>query len=191
VRHPVHLLGACAVAACSFPGTAPRDGSPPADEDASAVDAVVGVDAVDDAAPAPDAPRACPASYMVVGATGSAYRFVATAMTWPLAEAACEADGPGIHLAVIDDSAENDVAMTFVSGEPWIGLSDRRIEGVWRWVTGPSPSGFTDWVPPNPNGATNQNCGELNGGGWHDDSCNVVQPFLCECDGLAPDPAAF
>lgn len=184
------LAPTIAVAACSFPGKEAIDG-PRAGEDALAPDAGGDAPLAPDGMPVADAAPPCPPAYTAVTAAGSAYRFVATTVTWAMAEAACEADGPGIHLAVIGDSAENDLVMTLVSGEPWIGLTDRRIESVWRWVTGPALSGFTDWVPPNPGGGTAQNCAELNGGGWHDDACDVPQPFLCECDGLSPDPSAF
>jgi Lectin C-type domain len=187
------VVVACLVG-CSFhPGTLidarTRDGTEldgrAGDADVTDGDPIGGIDG------AIDAP-ACPPGYTFNATTSSWYRYAtAASVSWTAAQADCDDDGFGTHLVVIETTGENDVIDTMVvSGEPWLGMSDRIAEGTWRWVTGPQ-LGFVDWISGNPNGGTNQNCGEFNGAGWHDDACTVSQPFICECDGTEPDSNAF
>jgi hypothetical protein len=149
---------------------------------------------VDDAGPdaaidAPSPTASCPASYELIHGT-SRYR-LGTAATWTAAQEACEADGG--HLVVIDDSAENAFVIGLQpTGDLWIGMSDHLAEGTFVWVSGaPLSAGHQSWqvVPaPQPNdGGGSEDCGELNVTGvWNDNTCDAVQNYVCECDGITP-----
>jgi len=62
----------------------------------------------------------------------------------------------GGHLATINDAAEQDwVYQTFggyAGGKHllWIGLTDARVEGQYRWVSGQTPA-YTNWASGEPN----------------------------------------
>ncbi len=144
-----------------------------------------------DGAPELDAAFACPPGYQAVPETGSAYR-TGTDLAWQAAEGACEADGPGAHLVVIDDATENaTVDALSAASRVWIGYSDLATANTWRWVT--SEPGLDDlWDAGNaePNGSGD--CAVINSDGeWRDQNCAEQRDYLCECDGRSADPDAF
>jgi gliding motility-associated-like protein len=66
------------------------------------------------------------------------------------------------YLATVTTQAEHNFILARVSGTAWIGASDERVEGIWRWVTGPEALdngglgrliniGFTNWDNGEPN----------------------------------------
>lgn len=73
--------------------------------------------------------------------TGHFYRFIEKSnMSWSAAKT--EADvatyyGLKGYLATITSKVENDFIKLKTKGVGWIGASDARVEGEWRWVTGP------------------------------------------------------
>jgi len=136
-----------------------------------------------------DAP-ACPAGYVSMGT--SSYRYVSTLVTWAAAEADCADDGFGTHLVVAADTGEVTIVDTIsTASRTWIGLTDLRIPDLWRWVTGavgptlllggnsPGDCGqHYDVATDLPKRLQNRNCAQ-------------TAAYLCECDGVAPDPNAF
>lgn len=100
----------------------------------------IGFDATTDAGPM----GPCPSGYDLIA--GHCYRSVEVGAggerSWLDAEEECEADGPGAHLAVIDDAEE---AQRFTEGmveqDSWIGISDRITEGTFITVTGAAVHG--------------------------------------------------
>lgn len=175
------------VAACSFHTVAPATGKDGA------------VDAPSDAPPGAhlDAPRdaataACPAEYSPIGALAHKYRHVATAAAWLNAEQACESDGAGIHLVVYDETGEQTMVDTITAASIWIGESDRKTTGTWLWVTGASATSLGS--------DSGKQCGEYyNGNGMGEtmppavqqQTCTDTHSYVCECDMIAADPAAF
>jgi len=127
-------------------------------------------------------PQPCPASY--TAATTGCYRWSTAAVSKAaaVAEAVCEADAVGAHLAVISSIEENQV-LTALQGaaSSWIGLAKPGASFV--WVTG-DPLAYDHWAPGDPNGEGN--CGRLLQavGDWDDELCTKNQPFLCEVDGV-------
>ena len=69
----------------------------------------------------------------------------------------------GGHLVTITSTEEMDAIFNEVSSSSifyFIGLSDEAQEGTWVWVTG-EPYDYSNWSKNEPNGGTNENCGEL------------------------------
>jgi hypothetical protein len=134
----------------------------------------------------------CPASYTFSGA--SCYRLVAGAgaLAWLGAEQACEADGSGAHLVVLDDLAEVQVVRQFVPTtivDHWIGTTDFVTEGVYLGVTN-QPAQYLVWGPTEPDGSAD--CVRLSANNQlTDDDCLNDDDFVCEYDGVAAVPAAY
>jgi hypothetical protein len=90
-------------------------------------------------------PDAGPTADLVIEPrTGHLYRFVAGSPTWfgardSASSAALAFDGVDGHLVTITSAEENSFVRANVPlvGRLWLGLSDRDIEGRWRWETGP------------------------------------------------------
>lgn len=147
-----------------------------------------------DGGPALDAGFACPPDYEIAGENGSAYR-AGTNLGWLAAESACEQDGPGTHLVVIDDTAENTtVDAISAASRTWIGYSDLITADSWRWVT--SQPALDDGWDTGGGGADEPDgtgdCAAIDqNGSWQDQSCADSRDYVCECDGRSADPDAF
>ena len=65
----------------------------------------------------------------------------------------------------------------------YIGMTDRRSEGVWEGVRSGSPAPFTRWQSGAPNGGTRDNCVRIYPGyGMYDNSCTLSSPELFVCE---------
>uniref|UniRef100_A0A673K9H3 C-type lectin domain-containing protein n=1 Tax=Sinocyclocheilus rhinocerous TaxID=307959 RepID=A0A673K9H3_9TELE len=61
----------------------------------------------------------------------------------------------------------------------WIGLTDRDVEGTWKWVDGSTPtSGF--WMSAEPGGYRGENCALTVVGEWADHPCTEEFHWMCE-----------
>ena len=108
-------------------------------------------------------------------------------LSWRDARDECERWG--YQLVVIENQRENE----FIIAERrrqrqenlWIGLSDRRDEGRWRWVDG-SELRFEAWGDGEPNdGGGGEDCAVIlredgRVGEWDDRSCNRLYDYACE-----------
>jgi Lectin C-type domain len=170
-------------AAESAPDAAEPPEAPPPD---AMVDA-----APPDATPAPP-PLACPDDYQVDPQTGSAYRLGWLLKRWRAAERDCEDDGPGIHLAIVDDEAELASVSALAGVLPaWVGVSDRVDEDRFLGVDGRAPD-FMPWDTGEPNDSGfGEDCVELRRSSFNDLPCAVPQRYVCECDGVAADDASY
>jgi hypothetical protein len=206
-----------ALAACSFPGSAPAidgvpgevDGPPlviidadPDQPDAPAVpDAPAPPDAEPDAKVDSSPFASCPPGYnQIIGQPiTSSYRFETTQRSWIAAEADCEDDAAGGlykpgHLVVLDDAGEG---MRMIAGpigidminDQWIGLTDLQSEAAPFIYLTSQPVVYVG----TPGGdAANQDCVRLKDNGNHDiRDCAETNRYICECDGLDADPARF
>jgi hypothetical protein len=100
---------------------------------------------------------------------GSAYK-LSNAVGWEAAQA--EAESIGGHLVTFSDTAENIFVNNNFPDYYYIGLTDKDVEGQWRWVTG-EPLTYTNWYVGEPNGGRGENyagmyghrrvCGEVHG----------------------------
>ncbi|MEZ4363906.1 MAG: lectin-like protein [Kofleriaceae bacterium] len=134
----------------------------------------------------PDAPPPfikCPANYREV-LPRVCHREVNEITPWLVAEAQCETDGG--HLVVPDSAQE----AALLPKPAWIGISDRRAEGVLLTVTGRTPV-FMFWDTPNPT-ASPFHCGHTSANLlWTLGPCDFGFTFVCEHDGIPADPTAF
>lgn len=165
-----------------------------ADAEREAPDAARDADASPDARPArPDAGIAtCPTDYERLGGVGTLYRLAANEARWGDAELDCENDGAGTHLVVLDSAAELAlVARLIGDSEAWIGVTNRVASDEWRTVLG-ALAAVLPWRDDAPFGGL-ERCVLLEGedGEIGDESCNQRELYVCECDGIEPDPDAF
>ncbi|MBA3464419.1 MAG: C-type lectin domain-containing protein [Deltaproteobacteria bacterium] len=149
------------------------------------------VDAAIDAPPGAD----CPASYVTVDITtlpSARYRYLGTPQTWAIAQAACAADQiPGstryTHLAVINTDNERSKLTAQQPRRGWIGVSDRKTESLYLWVTNEQsalPSSSAAWSTGEPDQTNpDDDCVEMNGvADYAESDCNALLPAWCECD---------
>lgn len=141
-----------------------------------------------DGASAPDA-FACPPGYEI---QGESYYRIGSDLSWADAEGACEGDGAGAHLVVIDDATENALVDALSSASrTWIGYSDRAEGDSWLWVTGGTGwTGGWDTGSSEPSGTGD--CVATDGDAlWGDEDCSDSRDYVCECDGRPADPASY
>jgi hypothetical protein len=130
----------------------------------------------------------CAASY-TTKYLGSSYKEYSPD-TWLNAEHRCEQDGRGTHLYLVDDSFEALTIKNLVSGATiWLGISDRTVENYFLKVTG--QVAYTGQGPPP--GVVGPGCIDLDesAGTAHEVTCDMVLPFVCECDFMVADPTSY
>ncbi len=150
---------------------------------------------------------ACPADYTPSAITGTSYHFVASTILWSPAEAACETEGT--HLVVITGAEERAEVLRIAGKSPvgtidkiWMGLTDRKSEGIWIFVTGaPASELQLNWNNGEPNGSADctafYRANELapdQAGRYDDAACGDlfrIAGYMCECDGAAADTSAY
>jgi len=100
--------------------------------------------------------------------------------TWNQANDICQAFGG--YLATITSSSELVVVGLYVSGDPWIGASDRDQEGAFVWVND-EPWGYSPWKTSEAPADDARDCVKLVGSPpayFDDEDCNQKRPFVCE-----------
>ncbi|KAK7153564.1 hypothetical protein R3I94_007065 [Phoxinus phoxinus] len=86
----------------------------------------------------------------------------------------------GADLIIINNTEEQGFVKKISSDvQVWIGLTDRDVEGTWKWVDGSTlNSGF--WASTEPNGGTVEDCALNYGPGLADYPCNDAFQWICE-----------
>lgn len=113
---------------------------------------------------------------------------------------------PG-YLATITSAAEQAFVASNFSDTAWLGGTDRDLEGVWKWVTGPeagqifygpgAPAGaYSNWAAIEPNnccGGENELVVNWIGDSWNDIGTPAFPdyrvPYIIEFGGLDEDPS--
>lgn len=85
-------------------------------------------------------------------------------------------------LAWIHSQEVNDFIYGHISSDKsyWIGLTDRYIEGSFRWTGYMQFIVFSDWFMNEPNNYNNQDCVSIGINGWNDQSCATERGFVCQ-----------
>lgn len=150
----------------------------------------------------------CPDTY-TIRLGDSRYRFepTSTHVVWPDAALACVSDLPGspgpvyTHLVVLDNDLERQALLSYREPitEYWVGLTDRVTSGLWLPVTDEQVNYPEPGTPPWANGLPAANMGadcvgldavpDDDGLLYNDYCASVKEPYICECDGYADDPA--
>lgn len=108
-------------------------------------------------------------------------------VTWKRAKSLCESKGG--HLATITSKGENDFVMNLVSeksiGYVWLGATDERREGTWRWVTGEKFK-YTNWGSGQPDDHldSEEYMGTYSNASWNDFGLDAgdIHGYVCEWD---------
>ena len=162
-------------------------------------------------APSDATETGCPPSYDIAlpAFPRSRYFYQSIPGPWLSAQALCNG-GMGeafTHLAVIQDEEERmalygALLAKNVTVTVWIGLSDRKVESDFLWVTdesiGTPPPFMKPWPPNQPDDQGGQDCVRMKAmnespyGGWFDDGgCSLDFAYVCECDDYASAPANY
>jgi hypothetical protein len=68
-----------------------------------------------------------------------------------------------------------------LTGNVWVGATDRKVEGTFQWVVGNGDKIAVSWYPGQPNNYGGQDCLSLsNRAQFRDDSCYDGLYFVCE-----------
>lgn len=115
---------------------------------------------------------------------GHRYLLVMENKTWHEAKKACE--DMGGHLVTIASKAEDDFVKKLVEGKTlWIGCTDEKKEGDWRWIDGTKIT-YKGWGAGQPdNFGSGQDYGVFVGGKqeWDDFAAIDTTPcYVCEWD---------
>lgn len=117
---------------------------------------------------------------------GHRYKYYDHKLDWGSAKRVCERLGG--HLVAIASRREDAFVATLVPmigkfERCWIGLSDEKRDGVWRWVTG-EPFRYANWGKRQPdNMGGQQHFGQIGFDGheqWSDGDGSGKHPFVCE-----------
>jgi hypothetical protein len=135
----------------------------------------------------------CPPGYTLdTGGCYRAYNVASAPRTWLEAEAECEADAVGSHLAIISSTAEVAVIDRQQPGsiiDHWIGMTDIVADGTFLNIDN-QPSTYLNWDVGEP--SAGDDCVLFN-----DDQtlaaapCSKGDDYVCEYDGIPPVPAAW
>ena len=109
-------------------------------------------------------------------------------VTWYDAKKICEHLGG--HLVTFSDRSEFTYVYAYSGRKPfWIGATDSKNEGTWKWVTGEKFS-YSEWGKGEPNNSTGGEEGTENYASttenfkWNDTCGCMKYPFVCEIDSI-------
>jgi len=124
------------------------------------------------------------------------YYFCEDERTWEQARARCD-DVPGLQLAAIESSDEDEFILANVTDKTWLGASDGQVEGTWRWIggavfydeeEGDVGNAYVNWHSSEPNNdglsESPADCLLLwyENSVWADASCDDAHGYVCEVD---------
>ena len=125
---------------------------------------------------------------------GHGYELVPDPVPWHIAKKKAEDEGG--YLVVITSPQENEYVIELIKkstkgdfADVWLGLTDEKKEGEWRWVNGEKMT-FNKWQPNQPDNAGywagSENCVHLQhsqtGFGWNDYSGDGRFAYIIEYD---------
>uniref|UniRef100_UPI003AAA5A61 C-type lectin domain family 4 member E-like n=1 Tax=Centroberyx gerrardi TaxID=166262 RepID=UPI003AAA5A61 len=131
--------------------------------------------------------KTCPAGWRMFSCV--CYLLSTETKTWDNSRQDCR--DRGADLVVIDSAAEQTFLSTLTNGaaSAWIGLSDRDMEGTWKWID-ETPLTEEYWAGSQPdNGGGNprwgeEDCARIITGktkeNWNDQNCANSLRWICE-----------
>jgi len=173
------IVVACVLAGCGRMGYDTIDPDEPAD--AATPDASTTPDSADAGLPA------CDGALMARDPeTGHCFVLLTTTLSQPDGQAACAADYPGAHLAIVTTASESATIASIPSGEiiwGWIDL--QRTATAWAWSDG-ARFVYTNWQSGEPsNQGGSEDCVIVHfdfGGTWDDRTCADVDKLHALCE---------
>uniref|UniRef100_A0AAQ4RCF9 C-type lectin domain-containing protein n=1 Tax=Gasterosteus aculeatus aculeatus TaxID=481459 RepID=A0AAQ4RCF9_GASAC len=133
--------------------------------------------------------KTCPEGWTMF--RGSCYLLSTRDDSWENGRKDCR--DQGADLVIIDSLEEQKFLSSINRRRSWIGLSDKDIEGTWKWIDG-TPLTAAYWyrdanvVEPNNGGGgstVEEDCAEMNPdlktqNSWNDLPCNTALRWICE-----------
>ncbi|XP_041789789.1 CD209 antigen-like protein E [Chelmon rostratus] len=114
--------------------------------------------------------------------SGSLYYISSLKKSWQQSRDDCLQRGA--DLVIINSKEEQEFARRFRK-LVWIGLTDNKTEGTWKWVDG-TPLTTSYWAQNEPNGVQHrdEDCAEIKiydlENSWNDESCSLQRFWMCE-----------
>ncbi|GFN83274.1 macrophage mannose receptor 1 [Plakobranchus ocellatus] len=126
---------------------------------------------------------------------GSCFKTYELKRHWKDARAVCQKDG-GDLLTIRDECMTHHLEDKVNDGPYWIGLSDHKEEGTWRWLDESFTIIYTHWGPGQPSNhqtaghKEGQDCVEIGSQKyktqWNDADCTKAHKFICELPATHP-----
>ncbi|HBH4034434.1 TPA: DUF5011 domain-containing protein [Clostridioides difficile] len=121
---------------------------------------------------------------------GNYYQFIAAKrISWKNAKVEAEnMEYRGLkgHLVTITSKDELDIFNSLTTRTVWLGGSDEKEEGKWKWITG-EPFKYTNWCPGEPNnfgGVEDYMYSIKNSNGLWNDTTNSPDPYWTDIEGF-------
>ena len=93
----------------------------------------------------------------------------------------------GANLPVIKSPTENQFLLSFVEGEPWLGMEASNGDNDFKWVDGTSVwETFSEWAFGEPNyPGVDENCAYMyvsggKEGQWNNNPCDQLHHVVCQ-----------
>ncbi|XP_049424334.1 CD209 antigen-like protein C [Epinephelus fuscoguttatus] len=122
----------------------------------------------------------CPANWIMFD--NSCYLMSKEEKSWTDSSKACETHGA--RLVIISNEEEQEF-ISFFTRNSWIGLTDKKPEGQWKWVNGTTAT-TKYWKSGQPdNDGENEDCAQISNmypdlNNWNDLPCSIELYFTCE-----------
>uniref|UniRef100_A0AAQ6IGE7 Mannose receptor, C type 1b n=1 Tax=Anabas testudineus TaxID=64144 RepID=A0AAQ6IGE7_ANATE len=135
-----------------------------------------------DGAPPTPPQRFCPSPWIPYN--GHCFYLIRTSKTWSDAQKACRKEhGDLVSIRNVEDQSFVISQLGYgPSDELWIGLNDRKTEGLFDWSDQTTTVSFTSWESGNPDVLNDvEDCVLIRGenGNWADRSCNEKHGYIC------------
>uniref|UniRef100_A0AAQ6IAX8 Mannose receptor, C type 1b n=1 Tax=Anabas testudineus TaxID=64144 RepID=A0AAQ6IAX8_ANATE len=124
----------------------------------------------------------CPSPWIPYN--GHCFYLIRTSKTWSDAQKACRKEhGDLVSIRNVEDQSFVISQLGYgPSDELWIGLNDRKTEGLFDWSDQTTTVSFTSWESGNPDVLNDvEDCVLIRGenGNWADRSCNEKHGYIC------------